>query len=142
MADRGRFETRGEGLFVRPRPAGTRGRSAVQGLDEGAAVGLAKKNEHGSGGKALSGSRRDACAGINGITTAIHTAILNRLGFIIAAKENVVTNRYIEMLDIKVSGREQITRNLRPYPGHARRPRRRRPASRRIVDLDGRLMIL
>jgi len=46
------------------------------------------------------------------ITMAIHPAILNRLGLISAAKENTVTNRYIEMLHIKVSGREQITRNL------------------------------
>jgi rhamnose transport system ATP-binding protein len=46
------------------------------------------------------------------ITMTIHTAILNRLGLISAAKENVVTDRYIGMLDIKVSGREQITRNL------------------------------
>jgi rhamnose transport system ATP-binding protein len=46
------------------------------------------------------------------ITMTIHTAILNRLGLISAAKENVVTDRYIEKLGIMVSSREQITRNL------------------------------
>src|SRR5271165_5144903 len=46
------------------------------------------------------------------ITMTIHSAILDRLGLISAAKEKVVTDRYIDMLDIKVSSREQITRNL------------------------------
>lgn len=46
------------------------------------------------------------------ITMTIHHAILNRLGLISAAKENTVTDLYIQMLQIKVSGREQITRNL------------------------------
>jgi inositol transport system ATP-binding protein len=46
------------------------------------------------------------------ITMTIHPAILNRLGLISAAKENLVTDLYIQMLQIKVSGREQITRNL------------------------------
>jgi rhamnose transport system ATP-binding protein len=45
-------------------------------------------------------------------TLSIHGRILNRLGFISAAKENNVTDDYVRQLQIKVSSREQITRNL------------------------------
>jgi len=45
-------------------------------------------------------------------TLSIHGRILNRLGFICAAKENNVTDDYVRQLRIKVSSREQVTRNL------------------------------
>jgi ABC-type sugar transport system ATPase subunit len=45
-------------------------------------------------------------------TMSIHGRILNRLGLISATKENDVTDRYIGKLQIKVSSREQVTRNL------------------------------
>jgi ABC-type sugar transport system ATPase subunit len=45
-------------------------------------------------------------------TMPIHRAILNRFGLIDAAKENKVADRSIADLRIKVSGREQVTRNL------------------------------
>ena len=45
-------------------------------------------------------------------TLAVHRGITNRLGFISRAKENEITDRYIGKLQIKVSGREQVTRNL------------------------------
>jgi ABC-type sugar transport system ATPase subunit len=45
-------------------------------------------------------------------TMAIHRNVLNRLGFISAAAENRVTDEYIGKMRIKVSDREQVTRNL------------------------------
>ena len=45
-------------------------------------------------------------------TLAVHRRLLNRLGFISAAKENEIADRYIAKLRIKVSSREQVTRNL------------------------------
>ncbi|MCY3022199.1 MAG: ATP-binding cassette domain-containing protein [Planctomycetota bacterium] len=45
-------------------------------------------------------------------TLAVHGKILNRAGLISAGKENEITDRYIEQLRIKVSSREQVTRNL------------------------------
>ena len=45
-------------------------------------------------------------------TLAVHRRILNCLGFISANKENEIADRYIGKLQIKVSSREQVTRNL------------------------------
>jgi ABC-type sugar transport system ATPase subunit len=45
-------------------------------------------------------------------TLSIHGRILNSLRLISAAKENSVTDTYIGKLQIKVSDREQVTRNL------------------------------
>ncbi|HUK83782.1 MAG TPA: sugar ABC transporter ATP-binding protein [Verrucomicrobiae bacterium] len=45
-------------------------------------------------------------------TLSVHRRILNRLGLISAAKENEITDRHVAQLRIKISGREQVTRNL------------------------------
>jgi ABC-type sugar transport system ATPase subunit len=45
-------------------------------------------------------------------TMAIHDRIVNRLGFISRNREHTVTDEYIGRLQIKVSDREQVTRNL------------------------------
>jgi len=45
-------------------------------------------------------------------TMAVHDRILTRFGFISAPKENSITDDYIARLQIKVSSREQVTRNL------------------------------
>jgi ABC-type sugar transport system ATPase subunit len=45
-------------------------------------------------------------------TMAVHDRILNRFGFISAPRENSITDDYIARLQIKVSSREQVTRNL------------------------------
>ena len=45
-------------------------------------------------------------------TLAVHRRILNALGLISAPRENAITDDYIEQLRIKVSSREQVTRNL------------------------------
>jgi ribose transport system ATP-binding protein len=46
------------------------------------------------------------------VTMAIHHRVGKRFGLINAAEENEVTDRYVDRLRIRVSGREQITRNL------------------------------
>ena len=45
-------------------------------------------------------------------TLSIHRHISNRLGLISATRENEITDHYIGRLQIKVSNREQVTRNL------------------------------
>ena len=45
-------------------------------------------------------------------TMAVHPKLANRLGLIDAATENEITDSYIGKLQIKVSSREQVTRNL------------------------------
>jgi len=45
-------------------------------------------------------------------TLAVHRRILNRFGLISAARECEITDAYIGKLQIKVSSREQVTRNL------------------------------
>jgi ABC-type sugar transport system ATPase subunit len=45
-------------------------------------------------------------------TMSVHRDIVNRAGLIRAARENEITDRYIGRLQIKVSSREQVTRNL------------------------------
>ena len=45
-------------------------------------------------------------------TMTVHPRMVNRLGLMSAAKENEITDRYIGRLQIKVSSREQVTRNL------------------------------
>jgi len=46
------------------------------------------------------------------ITMSSHREVSNRLGVISAVKENAMTDEYISALSIKVSGREQVVRNL------------------------------
>jgi ABC-type sugar transport system ATPase subunit len=46
------------------------------------------------------------------MTMSIHGAISNRLGFISGTREREVTDQYINRLQIKVTGREQVARNL------------------------------
>jgi ABC-type sugar transport system ATPase subunit len=46
------------------------------------------------------------------VTMTIHRAILNRLGLFDAAREENITEQYVSQLRIKVSNREQVTRNL------------------------------
>ena len=45
-------------------------------------------------------------------TMAVHGRILNRLRLVSRQKENAITDDYIGRLQIKVSNREQVTRNL------------------------------
>ena len=45
-------------------------------------------------------------------TMSIHRSIVNRIGLISAARENAVADNFIGKLRIKVSDREQVTRNL------------------------------
>ena len=45
-------------------------------------------------------------------TMSSHNRILNRFGLISAAKENAITDHYVGALRTRVSGREQVTRNL------------------------------
>jgi ABC-type sugar transport system ATPase subunit len=45
-------------------------------------------------------------------TMSVHRHVRNRFGLLSAAKENELTDRYIAQLQMKVSSREQVTRNL------------------------------
>ncbi|MHB8523449.1 MAG: sugar ABC transporter ATP-binding protein [Limisphaerales bacterium] len=45
-------------------------------------------------------------------TMSVHHKVLNRFGLICGTKENEITDRYVAQLQMKISSREQVTRNL------------------------------